>query len=96
MKKSTQAQVEVNVVGKAIGKRALIGAVVSTKNAQTVIVSIVVTSTHAFYGKQMRRTKRVPAHVETGSFKVGDVVRIVPTKPYSKTKHYKVVESVTK
>ena len=46
---------------------------------------------HAFYGKQVVRTKTVAAHDEQGA-KAGDTVRVEETRPLSKTKRWRVVE----
>src|SRR5438128_791933 len=48
---------------------------------------------HGFYGKQVVRTKQVAAHDEQGA-KAGDTVRIVVTRPLSKTKRWRVVDIV--
>ena len=49
---------------------------------------------HPLYGKQRTRTKTVVAHDEANAAKVGDVVRIMETRPLSKTKRWRVVEIV--
>jgi small subunit ribosomal protein S17 len=67
------------------------GVVVSDKMTKTVTVALTRRFTHAFYGKQVVRTKRVAAHNEQGA-KAGDTVRIVETRPLSKTKRWRVVE----
>jgi len=67
------------------------GVVVSDKMAKTVTVSLVRRFAHGFYGKQVVRTKHVAAHNDKGA-KAGDMVRIVETRPLSKTKRWRVVE----
>ena len=69
------------------------GVVVSDKMQKTVTVSMVRRFAHAFYGKQITRTKTVAAHDEHGA-KTGDTVRIVETRPLSKRKRWRVVEIV--
>jgi small subunit ribosomal protein S17 len=69
------------------------GVVVSDKMQKTVTVSLVRRFSHRLYGKQMVRTKTVAAHDEQGA-KAGDTVRIVETRPLSKTKRWRVVEIV--
>ena len=69
------------------------GVVVSDKMQQTVTVSLVRRFAHGFYGKQVVRTKWVHAHDEQGA-KVGDTVRIMETRPLSKTKRWRVVEVI--
>ncbi len=67
------------------------GVVVSDKMTKTVTVSLVRRFAHGFYGKQVVRTKQVAAHNDKGA-KAGDTVRIVETRPLSKTKRWRVVE----
>ena len=69
------------------------GVVVSDKMAKTVVVLLARRFAHPLYGKQMTRSKRVHAHDEQGA-KVGDRVRIMETRPVSKTKRWRVVEIV--
>jgi small subunit ribosomal protein S17 len=69
------------------------GVVVSDKMAKTVVVRLTRRLAHRLYGKQVTRTKRVAAHDEQGA-KAGDTVRIVETRPLSKTKRWRVVEIV--
>jgi len=72
----------------------IIGKVVSTSMAKTVVVAIERQTIHPIYKKIIRRTKRVKAHSEDKSLKIGDMVKIVPTKPLSKEKHFKVVKKI--
>ncbi|HXQ22646.1 MAG TPA: 30S ribosomal protein S17 [Candidatus Acidoferrales bacterium] len=74
-------------------RKVRIGVVVSDKPQKTVSVSLTRRFAHAFYGKQIVRTKHVAAHNEHGA-KVGDRVRIMETRPLSKTKRWRVVEIV--
>jgi small subunit ribosomal protein S17 len=71
------------------------GLVVSDKRAKTVTVQLERRFAHGFYGKQVVRTKRVAAHDEQGA-KAGDTVRIVETRPLSRTKRWRVVAIVTR
>lgn len=71
------------------------GTVVSTKMRKTVIVEVVRTRAHPVYKKILRRTRRFAAHNELPGIRVGDTVRIVQTRPMSKTKHFTVVERVS-
>jgi small subunit ribosomal protein S17 len=70
------------------------GLVVSDKMEKTVVVAIERRVPHPVYGKMMTRTKRLKAHDEENSAKVGDTVRIVETRPLSKDKRWRVVEIV--
>jgi small subunit ribosomal protein S17 len=70
------------------------GLVVSDKMQKTVVVAIERRVPHPVYGKMVTRTKRLKAHDEENSAKVGDTVRIVETRPLSKDKRWRVVEIV--
>jgi small subunit ribosomal protein S17 len=69
------------------------GVVVSDKMTKTVVVSLTRRFAHGVYGKQVTRTKRVAAHDEHGA-RIGDTVRIMETRPLSKTKRWRVVAIV--
>ncbi len=70
------------------------GVVVSAKMEKTVVVRIDRNVRHPHYGKVIRRSKNVAVHDENGACKIGDVVRIMETKPLSKTKRWRYVETV--
>ena len=70
------------------------GLVVSDKMDKTVVVAIERRVPHPIYGKMITRTKRLKAHDEENSAKVGDTVRIVETRPLSKDKRWRLVEIV--
>lgn len=67
------------------------GVVVSDKMSKTVVVAVDSLKTHAKYQKKYKSTKKYKAHDEEGKYKMGDVVEIVPCRPISKDKRYKVV-----
>ena len=68
------------------------GLVVSDKMNKTVVVAIERRVPHPVYGKMVTRTKRLKAHDEENSAKVGDTVRIMETRPLSKDKRWRLVE----
>ena len=70
------------------------GVVVSDKMDKTVVVAVERRYAHPLYGKQVTRTKKYHAHDEENDAHVGDVVRIVETRPLSKTKRWRVAEVV--
>lgn len=72
-------------------KKILQGTVVSDANDMTVVVSVERTVKHPLYGKIMRTSKKYHAHDENNQFKVGDIVKIVESKPYSKLKRWAVL-----
>ena len=70
------------------------GVVVSDAMEKTVVVRISTQVKHAMYGKIVRRSTKLKAHDEAGEAHVGDTVRIVETRPLSKTKRWRVVEVI--
>jgi len=72
------------------------GTVVSDKMDKTVVVAVVRQVRHSTYGKFVRRTKKLYAHDEREQCGVGDVIRIVETRPLSKLKRWKVESIVRK
>jgi small subunit ribosomal protein S17 len=76
------------------GQRTLTGKVVSTKMQKTIAVEIERLIRHGLYGKYIRRTTKLLAHDEEGTAKQGDTVVIVPCRPMSRRKSWKVA-SVT-
>ena len=73
-------------------KRILQGHVVSNKNNKTIVVKVKRRFRHPFYGKVISRSKKYHAHDEKNKFKVGDDVKIIESKPYSKMKRWKVID----
>lgn len=67
-----------------------IGKVVSTKMAKTATVSVDRVVVHSKYGKRFKRDRKFQVHDEVG-VKVGDIVKFVASKPYSKTKKWKIL-----
>ncbi|MCS7172776.1 MAG: 30S ribosomal protein S17 [Armatimonadetes bacterium] len=75
------------------GKRkVLVGEVVSDRMDKTVVVRVETVTRHPLYQKPVRRHKKVKAHDEHNACRVGDVVRIMETRPLSKEKRWWVVE----
>ena len=79
---------------KEVRKQELIGKVVSAKNDKTITVLVETYGKHPLYGKRVKHSKKYAAHDEKNIAKKGDRVRIVQTRPISKTKHFRVVEVV--
>ena len=75
-------------------KTTLVGKVVSAKNDKTITVLVETYKKHPLYGKRVKYSKKYAAHDEKNIAKKGDRVRIVQTRPISKTKHFRVVEVV--
>ncbi|TAN07056.1 MAG: 30S ribosomal protein S17 [Rhodanobacteraceae bacterium] len=76
--------------------RTLRGRVTSNKAAKTVTVLIDRQEQHGLYGKLLRRSTKLHAHDEKGECHAGDIVSIVECRPLSKTKHFRVVEVVSR
>ena len=72
------------------------GMVVSDKMDKTVVIAIEDNVKHPVYGKIIKRTLKVHAHDESNECGVGDKVRIMETRPLSKTKRWRVVEVIEK
>ncbi|MDE3086305.1 MAG: 30S ribosomal protein S17 [Acidobacteriota bacterium] len=68
------------------------GTVVSDKMDATVVVAVTERVRHARYGKTVQRTTKLYAHDQANDAKVGDRVRIMETRPVSKTKRWRVTE----
>ena len=67
------------------------GTVVSDAADKTIVVAVDIFKTHAKYRKKYTSTKRYRVHDQENEFKTGDTVEIVPCRPMSKGKNYKVV-----
>lgn len=76
------------------GRKVRIGVVVSDRADKTVVVKVERRFPHPLYGKQVTRTKKYHAHDEANEYRVGDTVRIVETRPLSKTKRWRVLELI--
>ncbi|MEO2158212.1 MAG: 30S ribosomal protein S17 [bacterium] len=70
------------------------GTVISDRNDKTVTVSVERQFAHPLYTKQIKRTKKYQVHDENNEYCVGDQVRIMETRPLSKTKRWRVLERV--
>ncbi len=71
-----------------------VGTVVSDKMQKTVVVAVENRVAHPKYGKIVVQTKKFKAHDEEERCKIGDRVRIVETRPLSKTKRWLVMEVI--
>jgi small subunit ribosomal protein S17 len=75
-------------------RKTRIGLVVSDRADKTVTVRVERRFSHPLYGKQVAKTKKYHAHDEENQYRVGDTVRIVETRPLSKTKRWRVAELI--
>ncbi|MBB6447539.1 30S ribosomal protein S17 [Bacillus benzoevorans] len=70
------------------------GRVVSDKMDKTITVVVETHKKHPLYGKRVKYSKKFKAHDEQNQAKIGDVVRIMETRPLSATKRFRLVEIV--
>ena len=74
--------------------KVLKGVVISDKMDKTIVVSVSRFVKHSFYGKFYKVDKRYKAHDENNQYKLGDMVQIISTRPFSKDKKFRVVTSL--
>ena len=72
------------------------GLVVSNKMDKSIVVAVERKVKHPIYGKFVKKTTKFHAHDEKNEAKPGDVVKIVETRPLSKTKRWRLVEIIEK
>lgn len=77
-------------------RRTRVGLVSSAKQAHTVTVVVERMREHPLYKKVIRLRKKIAAHDAAGDVKAGDLVRIQESRPFSKTKHWQVVEVLSR
>jgi small subunit ribosomal protein S17 len=73
-----------------------VGLVVSNKMDKSIVVSIERKVKHPKYGKFVKKTSKFVAHDETNACSIGDTVKIMETRPLSKTKNWRLVEVLEK
>jgi small subunit ribosomal protein S17 len=78
------------------GRRTLTGRVVSSKMQKTIAVEVERLIKHPEYGKYIRRTTKLLAHDESCASREGDLVTIIPCRPMSRRKSWRVLEVVQK
>ncbi|PKQ68316.1 MULTISPECIES: 30S ribosomal protein S17 [Raineya] len=85
-----QTAVERNARKEKVGK------VVSNKMQKSIVVAVERRVKHPIYGKFMKKTTKFMAHDEKNECNIGDVVRIMETRPLSKRKRWRLVEIIEK
>ena len=75
-------------------KKQRVGVVASNKNDKTITVVVERKLRHPIYGKFVKRSKKFHAHDEQNACGVGDLVRIVESRPLSATKRWRLVEII--
>ena len=77
-------------------RKTRVGKVVSDKMDKTIVVAIADNVKHPTYGKIIKRTVKIHAHVEKNECGVGDTVKVMETRPLSATKRWRLVEIIEK
>ncbi|MBA99700.1 MAG: 30S ribosomal protein S17 [Saprospirales bacterium] len=75
-------------------RKTRIGIITSDKMEKTITVSVERRVKHPLYGKFMKKTKKYHAHDEDNTARIGDRVRIMETRPLSKSKRWRLVEVI--
>jgi len=75
--------------------RKIVGKVIRTKTAKTIVVEVVRLIQHRLYKKVIRRRKRFMVHDELGRAKLGNQVRICESRPISKKKSWRLLEIIS-
>jgi small subunit ribosomal protein S17 len=81
---------------KRNSRKERIGVVISDKMDKTITVQVSMVSRHPLYDKLVRTAAKFKAHDEKEAANIGDTVKIIETRPLSKTKRWRLVEVVKK
>jgi small subunit ribosomal protein S17 len=92
----TRAKVERKAPEKVPGRKERRGIVVSDAMDKTIVVRIDVSQKHERYGKVVRRSSKLHAHDEQNAAGIGDLVRLIETRPLSATKRWRLLEILEK
>lgn len=92
----SKAKAERKAPEKVPGRKERRGIVVSDAMDKTIVVRIDVAQKHERYGKVVRRSSKLHAHDEQNAAGVGDLVRVVETRPLSATKRWRLLEVLEK
>jgi small subunit ribosomal protein S17 len=74
-------------------KKKLNGKVIKDQNSKTIVVLVKRKYIHPFFKKVITSSKKYHAHDEKNKYKVGDIVNIIESKPYSKKKKWEVINN---
>jgi small subunit ribosomal protein S17 len=83
---------EASTSDERAARKVRVGVVVSNSMDKTAVVAVIDRVRHAKYNKFVQRTKKLYAHDETNDVNVGDRVRVMETRPLSKSKRWRVTE----
>jgi len=85
-----------NTVETRNSRKVIIGKVLSNKMEKTIVVSVERKVMHPKYGKFIKMTSKFKAHDEKNECAIGDVVKVMETRPLSKDKRWRLVEIIEK
>ena len=85
-------QIVTKMIERKNNRKTRVGVVTSNKMDKTIAVSVERRLRHPIYGKFVKKTKKFIAHDESNQTNVGDLVRIMETRPMSKLKRWRLVE----
>ena len=71
-----------------------VGVVVSNKMEKSIIIAVKRKVKHPIYGKFVNKTSKLHAHDEKNACNIGDTVKVMESRPYSKTKSWRLVEII--
>ena len=74
-----------------MSKKILNGKVINDKNDKTIVVLVKRRYSHPFFGKVVTSSKKYHAHDKNNKFKIGDVVKIIESTPFSKKKKWEAM-----
>ena len=72
------------------------GVVTSNKMNKTITIEVLRRVKHSIYGKYVKKSSKITAHDEKNQCKIGDLVRVMETKPISKNKRWRVTKILEK
>jgi len=81
---------------KKSNRKILTGSVVSDKMQKTVVIKITRRKLHPLYKKYVTKSKKIKAHDERNECSIGDIVRVIESRPLSKDKNWRLLEIVEK
>jgi len=88
--------VETQVKKKQRNRKTLVGTVVSNKMEKTIVVRIERRKLHSLYKKYITRSKKIKAHDEGNLCQIGDLVKVIESRPLSKEKRWRLLEILEK
>jgi small subunit ribosomal protein S17 len=89
-------EVETQTKTNKRNRKTLVGTVVSNKMEKTIVVQIERRKLHSLYKKYITRTKKIKAHDEGNLCQIGDLVKVIESRPLSKDKHWSLLEVLEK